>query len=233
MEESAAEAEAPSAEPAAADAVQPLADEMPGMQDDGFEEARPQLEQQLIQQKQNEVLNTHLAQLYDDAEVETDMDALWAGEEEAVIAWVNGEEIPMLDLLMLEYQEMQQMIMMGLDPEGEEAYRIVQEIRPHILDHLISTMLIRQQAEALGLAASEEDIDQQYQMFVQQFGGEDILNEQLEQAGMTAEDLRKDIADQFPIQAYVESYLAEHISPEDLVFTEEELRSLYHMQQMQ
>jgi len=199
--------------------------------DDGFEEARPRLEQQMRQQKEQEIIMAHVAELREAGDIETHLDAIDAEDEGAVVATVNGEEIRNDELLALQEQEMGQMAMMGLDPESEEAARIIEEMRPQLLDNLIVRALLMQRVEEEGITATEEEVEERYQEIAGQFGGEEMLEQQLEQAGQTAEDLRRQISEQLPLQTYLEDYIEEHLDEDDLDFSEEELREMYEMQQ--
>lgn len=202
---------------------------------DEFEEIRPELEQYLVQQKQNELLMQHLSDLRSDAEVESFMSDADFSDEDSTIALVNGETIPMGDLLLMEQQELQQMYMRGLQQGSDQEQEIIASIRPQILEDLISVLLVQQQAERDGIIAEEDEIEEMYQQYVQQFGGEQQLQQQLSMAGITEEELRNYIAEQIPLQKYLEQFYATHLSEEDLSFTEEELRALYEqlLQQQQ
>ncbi len=201
--------------------------------ENGFEEAKPQLEQQLIQQKEQEVIMEHMDELREEATVETNLDVIGEGDESAVVAEVNGEEITKEELLAMEEQEKQQMAMMGMDPDGAEAEQMMEEMRPEILENLVLLSLLEQQAEKEGVTVEEEDVEEYYQQFVEQAGGEEAFNQQLEQSGITEDELKKDIADQLPTELYLEKYIDENFDEDELDITEEELRELYETQQQQ
>lgn len=200
---------------------------------DGFEQARPELEKQLAQQKQNEVLMEHVGELEAAADITTDLDKADSGDQDAVVATVNGEDIPYRELAAMEQQQLQNLVMQGLDPEGEEAENYIAQIRPQLLGNLINISLLEQKAEEEGVSATDEQIQQQVQMYIDQFGGEDALKQQLQQAGMTMDDLQKDIANQLPIQLYMEQYVSSVLDESDLEFSEDELRELYEQQKAQ
>ena len=77
--------------------------------ENGFEEAKPQLKQQLIQEKKQELIKEHMEELKEEATVETYLDDIDEGDESAVVAAVNGAEILKEELLAMEEQEKQQM----------------------------------------------------------------------------------------------------------------------------
>jgi FKBP-type peptidyl-prolyl cis-trans isomerase (trigger factor) len=196
-----------------------------------FEEAKPLLEQQLRQEKEQEIIKQHLDDLRDAADVETNLDDIGESVENLVVASVNGEEIMKEELLELEEKEKQQLMMMGLDPESDEVAQMMEEARPQILENLIVNVLLMQKIEEEGISASEEKVEEQYQQYVEQFGGEEMLEQQLEQAGITKDELMQEIVKQLSIQNYIKNYLAENLNEDELNFSEEELRELYEAQQ--
>lgn len=204
--------------------------------DDGFEAARPQLEQQLRMEVEQQMIQEHVTDLQQQAHIETDQAAIDEGPENAVIAVVNGEELLRSEMLEGKEQQMQQLSMMGMDlsdMEDEEAARMMELLRMQVVDNLVVTTLVYQVAVNQGFSATEEDVDDYYEYFAAQAGGEEALEQQLEEAGMTPEDIREDIRSQLPIEMYITTYLEENLDPEMLVFPEEELRALYEQQQQQ
>ena len=202
-----------------------------GAVDEGFEQARPQLEQQLIQEKENELLSEHLDALREESDIEIFLEAFDPQEPDAVIAVVNQEEIRTEDLMEVEEIEKQQMAMMGMDPEDPQTAQMIEEMRPEILDSVIINTILMQKVKEAGIQVSDQEIEDQYQMFAQQFGGEEMLEQTLAQEGITRQDLEQQIYEQLALQAYAEKYLEENLDPQALDFTEEELRALYDMQQ--
>ncbi len=205
--------------------------------DNGFEEARPQLEQQLRQQKENELIMQHLIDLREAAEVKTYPEAIEEGEPGDVIFTINGEDVFKQSLLDFEHQERQQLAMRGVDPNSEQADQMIEQMRPDIVDNLVANTALAQKVKEVGITPSEDDIEWEYQLYVGQTGSEEELEAQLARSGFTLEDLREAIAEQLAINTYVVDYIAENLSDEDLNFSDEELRELYEQmleqQQMQ
>ncbi len=201
--------------------------------ENGFEAAKPQLEQQLRQEKEQEIIMQHLDDLEAASQVERYLDVFGEGDEDAVIATVNGEEIKKKELLEEEEQQKQQMMMMGMDPDSEESAQMLEQVRPQILDSLVLTEVLMQKIEEEGIAVTDEDVEAQYQEYVEEFQGEEMLEQQLEQAGMTKEELKQEIKEQLPLQIYIDNYVEENLDESDLDFSEEELREMYEMQQQQ
>jgi len=201
--------------------------------ENGFEEAKPQLEQQLKQQKEQEILMGHVDELREDAEVETHLDVVGEGDESAVVATVDGEEILKEELLAMEEQQKQQLAMQGLDPDSEEADQMMEEMRPDLLENIVMIALLEQKAQKEDITVEDDEVDEYYQQFAQQAGGEEMLEEQLEEADITEEELKSDIADQMLIEQYMDHYIVENVPEDELEFSEEELRDLYEQQQQQ
>jgi len=202
-------------------------------EENGFEEAKPQLEEQLKQHRKNEIFMEHVEDLRAQGDVETRLDAIDDGDESAVVAKVNDEEVLKEELLDMEEQQKQQLAMQGMDPEGEEAEQMMQEMRPEILDNLVAISLVGQEAQDEGISVGDNEVDEYYQQFAQQAGGEEILEEQLEDAGITEEELKSDISEQLLVEQYMEYYIEENVDEEELEFTEEELKELYEQQMQQ
>jgi len=122
---------------------------------------------------------------------------------------------------------------MGFDTDAGENQEMMQMLRLQVVDNLIATTLVSQKAADAGIAVTDEDVQDEYQQLAAQFGGEEQLNTELEQAGMTKEDLQSDIKTQLPINRYLDMYLEENLDAGMLDFSEEELRALYEQQQQQ
>ncbi len=199
--------------------------------DSGFEEARPHLEQQLRMEKEHEVLMQHIDGLREQSDIVKRLEDFDKEDGSTVIAEVNGEEILSQDLIDAEEVQKQQFIMMGLDPESPEADQMIEEIREDILDSLIMNVILLQKVRQEGIMVSSQEIDEQYQMIAEQFGGEEVMEDMLEEEGMTPGDLEDEIEKQISLQTYAEKYLEENLDEEDLEFSEQELRRLFEQQQ--
>ncbi|MCP1715871.1 FKBP-type peptidyl-prolyl cis-trans isomerase (trigger factor) [Methanocalculus alkaliphilus] len=200
-------------------------------EDDGFQEARPHLEQQLRMEAEQQLIQAHLTDLTEQADIRIDDAAVDGGADDSVVAVVNGEEITRSTMVQAKEQDMQQLMMMGMDFEGDDGEEMLEMLRHQAVNNLISTTLITQKAAEQGIIAHEEDIDAEYDNLAMQFGGEDMLKEQLSQAGMTVQDLRSEILEYLPLDMYVQAYLDEHLDDDMVTFSEDELRALYEQQQ--
>lgn len=199
----------------------------------GFEEAKPQLEEQLAQQKEQELMIEHLEELKAESEIEKSLEVIGEGNEDAAVATVNGQEIKKSELKEMEEEQLAQMEAQGMDPDSEEMSAMLEQQRDEIMDNLITEVVLEQRVEEEGITVSDATIAEEYQQIAQQFGGEEQLEQQLEAEGLTREELEDQIAEQLPLQEYLQSYVDDNLDPADLEFSEEELREMYEMQQQQ
>ncbi len=214
------------AKPALSEKQDPVSRTAPETDVSKFEQIKPMLKEQLLQQKRSEVLMGHYEELKGQADIETDLGAYDSGDPDTTIAVVNGQKITKHTITVAEQQ---QMAAYGLEPGSEESEKIMAGIRSQILDNLVFTILLKQKAAQDGLKPTEEQVNQQYQLFTKQFGGEETLNAQLDQQGMTQEDLKNQIRNQLPVQLYIEQYLADNFDAESVVITEDEMRAYYDL----
>ncbi|AFG38471.1 SurA N-terminal domain-containing protein [Spirochaeta africana] len=199
--------------------------------DDGFAQARPQLEQQLIQEREREAFSNHLDQLRADGDIQTYPERIDGGDAGTVIAVVNGSDILLADYQPLEAQQIQAMTSQGLDPDSEEMREMIDQQRPQLIDHFITRTLLMQQVAQEGITIGDDQIDEQIAVYSQQFGSEEALYEQLDQVGLSREQFYAEIREELAVQEYIEAFLDTALSDADLEFSEEELREMYEMQQ--
>lgn len=145
-----------------------------------------------------------------------------------VVASVNGEEIKWQQLEnQLEYM-MQQYMSQGIEPQSEEMQQMLPQIKQQLLQDMISNVIVMKEAEKEGISPEEENIEQRYQQFVDQYGGEeDKILEELETAGFSLDDLKEDIARELTITEYTDYALSEYMSDEEIVISEEEKQELF------
>lgn len=143
--------------------------------DDKEEEQEDAGEEQEVDQEAIDEMNAKLA--------EQEID------EEEIVAVVNEEELDgkqfntVLRNIQVQYQQM------GQDPTTDELKELIQE---HTLNNLVSETLFLQDAKAQGTEVLPEEIDNEYGMFVEQFGGEEALAEALESEGMEIESFKEE-----------------------------------------
>lgn len=135
-------------------------------------------------------------------------------EEDTVVAVVNDEELDgqkyntVLQNIQVQYQEM------GIDPTTEE---IAEQIQTHTLNEVVNQTLLLQQAQAENIEVLPEEIDNEYGMLVEQYGGEEVLEGILENEGIEKEAFLEQIESSILYSKYIESVApTEEISDEDV-----------------
>ncbi|MFP4642676.1 MAG: SurA N-terminal domain-containing protein [Dehalococcoidia bacterium] len=142
-------------------------------------------------------------------------------DSSGAVAIVNGEEIAMkefqrqLDQTEAMYEQQDTSF-----PEGEELMQLKQQI----VDQLVDQALLVQEADSRDITVSEDEIQSQYEETVKRFEDEDAFEQELEEQGLSREDLKNLIADNIKIESLQDAVLeeAEIDAP-----TEDEVRELY------
>ncbi len=157
-------------------------------------------------------------------------------EDEDIIATVNGEVITEEEFNQALEQEKMQYMQQGIDLDSDEMSEMLPELEEQVLEtYFIIPILLEQKAEEEGIEVSDEEVEGRYQEYAAQFGGEAQLEEAMENAGITRDDLIEDISRELSIQNYLEyyleSYLAdnpeERIDQDNIELSEEEVENRY------
>lgn len=135
-----------------------------------------------------------------------------------VVAEVNGEEIDREEFITAYEGQLQQAFMMQQGEDVDQA-----ELKQQVAQQLVNNHLLVQTAEAAGISATDDDVASELEELAQANGLEstDELLEALEAQGMTEDQVRQDIANQYQIDTYLEDKI--DISEP----TEEELQEQY------
>lgn len=137
-----------------------------------------------------------------------------------VVAEVNGQEVTKEEFVPLYEAQFQQALAQaqsgGAQPD-EDA------LKKQAADNLVSTELLAQEAEARGLAVTEQDVDDELAALAQenQLGSVDELIAALEKQGATEEQARAQLESQMVIELLV----ADEAGPVEP--TEKDLRTIY------
>jgi peptidyl-prolyl cis-trans isomerase C len=121
----------------------------------------------------------------------------------AVVAKVNGTPIPKGDLIKMadQYQAQVPAMTAGI-------YR-------QLLDQLISQELLRQEAKASGVTASDAEVNQQLGEIKGRYQSPDKYQEQLKKNGVTEADLVKQIRETMAMQKFVETKVVNDVTVSD------------------
>ncbi|MGM9949027.1 MAG: peptidylprolyl isomerase [Lysinibacillus sp.] len=94
-----------------------------------------------------------------------------SGGDDRTVATVNDEKITEAELNKLLYSQYGQTV----------------------LDALITNEIVEQEAKKLDITLSDEEIDEEYKVYTESYGGEDALLQALKDLNMTKEDIMNDI----------------------------------------
>ena len=126
--------------------------------------------------------------------------------EREAIARVNDVEISAYDLSISEQQIAAAAAAQGVDVNDADPQASITE---QAVEMLINTELLRQEAESRGISIDDEAVDARYEQLVQEVGGESVLEERMEQFGVTDSVLKRDIRNELVIQTLLDQVFAE------------------------
>ncbi len=88
-----------------------------------------------------------------------------------------------------------QLIGAGMDTDvTPDQHAEIEELQREILSQLIQDDIITAASDALGVTVAEDEVEEQFEVLAEQFGGVEALLEELEQRGLSEEDLRRQLA---------------------------------------
>lgn len=101
----------------------------------------------------------------------------------------------------------------------EELYNVlVKQYGNSTLDNLITSKLIQQEAEKENITVSQKEIDEELNILINNYGGEEVFTQAIEASGVSMEDVERDISD------YI---LTEKLIEPRIEVTEEEMKSYF------
>lgn len=136
-----------------------------------------------------------------------------------VLVKVNGESIKAEELEKIMSVRVQQYEAQGYELGDEEKA----SIREELMGGLIDQTLLRQKAEEKKVELAQEDVDAQYESFLQQFGDEEEAKTFLEEQGYSIKQLKKDIEVDLLVQNLLEQEIFPEATPSD-----EEIQQFYN-----
>lgn len=120
----------------------------------------------------------------------------------AVVAKINDKTVTREDLL-----QASQAVQIRLAQEGRPVTPTVGFYR-QVLDEVIGIVLLQQDANAAGMTATDQEIQQQLAQRKGAFPDEKTYKEALAKAGLTEEKLRQQTRDQIAVQKYLQNRFA-------------------------
>ncbi len=138
-------------------------------------------------------------------------------EYPAVVAIVNGEDVPVAAFMQSYDQAAAVAVQQGFDPATDESVR--QEVVDQAVEVMINTVLMLQQSTAAGFTVTDEQVAAEVAALEEQFGGADQLAAALANAGLSDAVMREDLRDQLIVDQYIKSspeWAAISVSDEDV-----------------
>lgn len=140
----------------------------------------------------------------------------WGNEEnqdKSVLATVGETEITMEDIQPELDQIKNQYLNQGIDitEEGLEDMILLQIVQNHI-----NKVILLEYAKELDFKIEEEKIEEEYQKILTQFGGQEGLDNAMEQSQVTEENIRDDIRNSLTFQLIAEQEGGMEITEEEV-----------------
>lgn len=126
-----------------------------------------------------------------------------AGEATGPVALVNGEEISRERFNFRYSLEAKNAPAQGLDLSDQNTENL---LRQRVLDNLVTVELLLQEADKQNVTVEDQQIDDQFQILADNNGGTEALLALLSTDGITEQELKNDIREQFKIEQFVENY---------------------------
>jgi parvulin-like peptidyl-prolyl isomerase len=105
-------------------------------------------------------------------------------------AIVNGQYVFLADYEQRVAQYEEALFEQGIDPNTEEGQEHLRDARRDVLEGMIDTVLIEQEAPALGITLVDEELEAQVQSDIATGGGQAAFDEWLQITGLTRDDYK-------------------------------------------
>lgn len=142
------------------------------------------------------------------------------GSNKAAVATVNGEKITRAELNKRIEQNKSSYEAQGADLSDPAVYS---EVERQALDFMVNEELILQDAASRNIAATSEEVEEQFQNTIGNFPDETSFENALKENGLTRETLNENIETQLIIQKYFDEIIPE----ESVAVSEEEVSEFY------
>jgi parvulin-like peptidyl-prolyl isomerase len=106
-------------------------------------------------------------------------------------AMVDGTPIALGEFQQQAFDTQRFYVEQGLDPNSEEGQRQLLYLRRQVLDDMINQTLIEMSATELGVAASDEEVEERLQTYYDEFGTGDELEAALAEVGTTFDEIEE------------------------------------------
>lgn len=110
-------------------------------------------------------------------------------------ALVNGDYVFLADYEQRVAAYEQALLDRGLDPQGQDGQAALAEMRRQVLDSLVDTVIVRQQAGELGVVLTAEQVDAQMAADIKAGGGEAAFTAWLSATAQTRDDYQAGVTE--------------------------------------
>ncbi len=119
-------------------------------------------------------------------------------------AMVNGQYVFLADYEARVRQYEEALFDQGVDPNTEEGQGFLRDARRDVLEGMIDTALIEQEAGALGITLTDEELEAQVISDIEEGGGQQAFEEWLQGTGLTRDDYKEMIRQSIVSQRVME-----------------------------
>ncbi len=150
-------------------------------------------------------------------------------QEDDAILIINGEEVTRGEF-DAQFEKTKQMVSQqyGIDLDSEENAMLLPELQHQTIENIIGQRVLTQEAKTQGMEVTDEEVDENIGMLVQQFGGEEGFKEALEADNLTEEDLEQLVYEELLISQLFETEL----NLDGIEVSEEEIEEFYAQYEM-
>jgi len=136
------------------------------------------------------------------------------------VAIVNGEKIKMSEI-----DERFEQITTLTNEQGVNTDDpvVASATRLQILDEIINTKILAQNAKEAGIEIDAEAVEKEIQFIIDQIGDEKTYKDQLYQAGITEKQFKNSVAERLAIQEYI----SQNVDLESINVTDKEISEFY------
>jgi len=144
-----------------------------------------------------------------------------ASEATASVAMINGESISRTD-----FDKRFGQVKTAVSTQQPLDATSTATLQEGVLDEMINTTLLLQEAKKAGITVTDADVDQSYSDLLKNFGSEETLESQLSAVGMTKDELRVNLRNEKIIQAYLDA----KTDIKSVTVTDAEIQAVYDQQ---
>lgn len=137
-----------------------------------------------------------------------------------VAATVNGTDITIAQVEeQFETAKQQPQVSQQLEQDPDGKFR--KEVQATVLTRLVTSQLLEQWAEELKVSATPEEVTSERAALVEEFGGQEAFDQQIEQSGLTEPEIEEEIR-----KIVLQNEISDRVAA-DVEVTDEEIAAFY------